>query len=175
MPVQVEVHSTAKRAVFIIGFALVLVAALVGLQKLSERPNQDSAKLANAVGIQLGTYIAPVVNLNVDPQSKETVWSAALAETLRGKTEVPVQNGRVDVLTDKYAIEVERLEKWHEGIGQSTHYAIETSKIPCLAIIIEPKDIPLSGATVDKLYLIEKIALKSGIKLIFLVAVASET
>ncbi len=56
-----------------------------------------------------------------------------------GKLEVSVKYGRVDILTDDFAIEVDRLSKFHEGIGQSLHYAKETGKKPGLAIfIIDP-------------------------------------
>jgi hypothetical protein len=56
-----------------------------------------------------------------------------------GKLEVPVKYGRVDILTRRYAVEVDRLSKFHEGIGQALHYARETGKKPGLAIfIIDP-------------------------------------
>lgn len=37
--------------------------------------------------------------------------------------EVPVRYGRIDLLTSDYAIEVDKLEKFHEAIGQALHYA----------------------------------------------------
>lgn len=175
MPVQVEVHSTAKRAVFIVGFAILLVGLLIGLKRLSATPEDTTPSAQEVSGTELVTYIAPVIRLQVSPQEKETVWSAALARKLSGSTEYPVQNGRVDVLTEQYAIEVERLEKWHEGIGQSSHYGLETGKVPCLAIIVLPSEIPLSDLNREKLSLIERTALKSGIKLLLLVASAEET
>lgn len=61
----------------------------------------------------------------------------------RAKTEVPVKYGRVDLLTDEYAIEVDKLENFHEAIGQTLHYAKETGKKPAVAIFIvdhEPGD-----------------------------------
>jgi hypothetical protein len=54
----------------------------------------------------------------------------------RAKMEVPVRYGRIDLLTDEYAIEVDRLEKFHEAIGQALHYAKETGKKPAIAIFI---------------------------------------
>jgi len=58
----------------------------------------------------------------------------------KAKMEVPVKYGRIDLLTDDYAIEVDSLEKFHEAIGQALHYAKETGKKPGIAIfIIEPK------------------------------------
>ncbi|MGZ6231132.1 MAG: hypothetical protein ACXWMO_10250 [Syntrophales bacterium] len=50
--------------------------------------------------------------------------------------EVPVNYGRIDLLTGDYAIEVERLDKFHEGIGQALHYAKETDRKPGLAVFI---------------------------------------
>ncbi|MCG6536985.1 MAG: hypothetical protein L7F78_20340 [Syntrophales bacterium LBB04] len=47
------------------------------------------------------------------------------------KMEVPVKYGRIDLLTDDYVIEVDRLEKFHEAIGQVLHYARETGKKTC--------------------------------------------
>ena len=54
----------------------------------------------------------------------------------KAKMEVPVKYGRVDLLSDDYAIEVDRLEKFHEAIGQALHYAKETGKKPAIAIFI---------------------------------------
>jgi hypothetical protein len=61
----------------------------------------------------------------------------------RAKMEVPVKYGRIDLLTDEYAIEVDRLEKFHEAMGQALHYAKETGRKPAIAIFItdsEPGD-----------------------------------
>ena len=54
----------------------------------------------------------------------------------RAKMEVPVTYGRIDLLTHDFAIEVDRLAKFHEGMGQALHYARETGKRPGLAIFI---------------------------------------
>lgn len=170
MVVKVEVHSTTKRAAYIVGLAIILAVVLIGLKRLTGTSETNSPNEAHVVGAELITYIAPVVRLPVDPQAKETTWSEMLALRMRGQTEVAVQNGRVDVLTLEYAIEVERLDKWHEGIGQSKHYATEAGKLPCLALIIEPKDLPLNEGNESKLKTIERTALSSGIKLLILVA-----
>jgi hypothetical protein len=58
----------------------------------------------------------------------------------KAKMEVPIKYGRIDLLTDDYAIEVDSLEKFHEAIGQALHYAKETGKKPGIAIfVMEPK------------------------------------
>jgi len=54
----------------------------------------------------------------------------------KAKSEVTVKYGRMDLMTGDFAIEVDRLSKFHEGIGQALHYARETGKQPGLAIFI---------------------------------------
>ena len=54
----------------------------------------------------------------------------------KAKMEVPVKYVRVDLVSDDYAIEVDKLEKFHEAIGQALHYAKETGKKPAIAIYI---------------------------------------
>jgi len=54
----------------------------------------------------------------------------------KGALEVPVQYGRIDILTPDFAVEVDRLSKFHEGIGQALHYAKETGRRPGLALFV---------------------------------------
>jgi len=112
--------------------------------------------------------------LKVDDAARELNWSAALAAKLNGRVEVAVPNGRIDVLTDIYAIEVERLEKWHEGIGQASHYAISTGKVGCLALIIDSDKWPLNEATLAKLRTVEQTAVSRATKLLILRRIAPE-
>lgn len=44
----------------------------------------------------------------------------------------------VDCITDKYAIEVDRAEKWYEAIGQAEHYAAATAREPGILLIVGP-------------------------------------
>lgn len=81
--------------------------------------------------------------LNVTNNAPEKEWMYALAVQLHGKTEQPIKMGRVDVLTQTDAIEIDWLHKWHESIGQALHYAIETHKQPTIALIsLTTNDIP---------------------------------
>jgi hypothetical protein len=58
----------------------------------------------------------------------------------KARMEVSVKYGRVDLVTGEYAIEVDRLENFHEAIGQALHYAKETGKKPAVAFFIsDPK------------------------------------
>ncbi len=170
MVVQTQVHSTTRRAIAIVGFALLFAAALVGVRKVTGTAVPESPLLAAPTA----GYIAPVVPLRIADATTETAWSAALAAALSGRTEVPVQNGRVDVLSDFYAIEVDRLEKWHEGIGQAAHYALATGKIACLALIIDSDKWPLNETTLAKLRTIEQTAISRSVKLLLLRRVAPD-
>ena len=40
------------------------------------------------------------------------------------------KNGRVDIVTDEYAIEVEWANNWKHSIGQALWYSIQTNKKP---------------------------------------------
>lgn len=55
----------------------------------------------------------------------------------QGKSEVVIDGGRVDCLTDEYAIEFEFIDKWKEAIGQSLFYALNTNKKPAIVALME--------------------------------------
>jgi len=78
----------------------------------------------------------------------------------KAQMEVSVKYGRVDLVSDKFAVEVDRLSKFHEGIGQALHYAKETGKKPALAIfIVQP-----SKKKIKKLNYVKKLCKKYNIK-----------
>ena len=55
----------------------------------------------------------------------------------KGKTEhVLPDRTRVDCLTDNHAIEFDWGKKWHEGIGQSLYYALQTEKRAGVVLIL---------------------------------------
>lgn len=166
MPVWYEVHSTAKRAFVVIGFGLLLAGLFVAADRLTAPAGTVAASTAGTP--DSAAFIAPVLRLRVDDATRETNWSAALSAAMNGKTEVPVANGRIDVLTDAYAIEVDRMEKWHEGIGQASHYGTATGKVACVALIIDSDKWPLNEATIAKLRTVEQTALSRGVKLLLL-------
>lgn len=67
--------------------------------------------------------------------ARESLWRDALADHLHGRTEVRIPEGRVDVLTDEEAIEIDFQHKWKEGLGQCLVYARATGRKPVLALI----------------------------------------
>lgn len=66
----------------------------------------------------------------------ESWYQQRAAYQLKGIREVVVDHGRVDVLTVTHAIEVERLEKFKEGIGQALWYSWQTKRAPGLVLIV---------------------------------------
>jgi hypothetical protein len=188
-----EVHSTAKTAAYALGgfFAIVLVLTTIkqlflnsppGPALQSGAPNEvlqsnalEEAPLSTELETTKAVPLVPVVELVVADASLEVNWSEALAKLLAGRTESPVEGGRVDVLTKDYAIEVDRLEKWHEGIGQAAHYGLVTKEIPVVALIISSDQWPLNQDTRDKLRLIDETCTKQQVKLILLRRAGIET
>jgi hypothetical protein len=69
----------------------------------------------------------------------ESYYCDLLAKELNGIREYPVENGRVDILTDQYAIEVEWAYNWKQSIGQALWYGLQTNRKP--GIILLMKDI----------------------------------
>jgi len=172
MPTRVEIHPTAKIAGRVLIGALIVSFSLLGLKRLLRSDVPTTPATASQSGlnysIPAGEPLLPIIDLHIPDAALESHWSAALAVVLSGQTEVPVEGGRVDVLTKHYAIEVDRLEKWHEAIGQAAHYGLKTKKIPVAAIML-PSDLwPISQATKEKLLLIDEVCTKQGIKFVLL-------
>jgi len=167
MPTEVTVHPTAKIALTAVLIAVVVGGGLVGIKRLVHGSQTEdsmippSAIRTGEVGA-LSQFLLPVVRVPVSPEAHEHEWTEALAATLDGRTEVATDHGRIDVVTDRFAIEVDRLAKWHEAIGQASHYAETTKKRPAIALIVLP------GEGVEKLELIEDTCDSKAIKLLIL-------
>lgn len=88
--------------------------------------------------------IAGVPLLAVDEPRRESWYRDQVATKLNGKTEVRVPDGRVDIVTDTHAIEVEFSAKWKNAIGQSLWYSLQTQKKAGIVIILKDpmKDAP---------------------------------
>lgn len=168
MPTEVTVHPTAKIAVVAVLIAVVVGSGLVGLKRLLKADGGSNSQEASSPATYVGSVetlpdsLLPVIRVGVEPQAGEADWCEALAALLSGRTEVATDHGRVDVLTDRFAIEVDRLAKWHEAIGQASHYAGTTKKRPAIALIVLP------GDNTQKLELVEDTCASKGIKLVIL-------
>ena len=65
----------------------------------------------------------------------QAVWCAD-----RGVTEhVLPDRTRVDCLTASHAIEFDWAKKWHEGIGQSLYYSVQTGKRAGVVLILKSR------------------------------------
>lgn len=106
--------------------------------------------------------------LDLPAQTRESAWRDALAVALNGQSEVPIEGGRIDVLTDKWAIEVDWPNKWHEGLGQALHYSDATGKQGVVALISYTGKENLREKSRKRFELVDKQCEKNGIKLVVL-------
>ena len=105
------------------------------------------------------------IRLDVPQGANEAAWRDALAAHLHGTTEVIVPYGRVDVLTRKYALELDFLTKFHECLGQALHYASETGKQGIGALIVKK----WKADTQSRLRWIENLFNENGVQLFLLI------
>lgn len=109
------------------------------------------------------------VPLNVSADDAESAWRDELCRLLSGKKEVSVPGGRIDILTADSVVELDRLHKWHEGIGQVLHYAHMTGKSPVLALMAYSRSPEsLRTNTIRRLALVEKTCQAYGVHLLVL-------
>ena len=151
---------------------IVLLIAGIGYRYLGDtafpaRPDIHATELGPLIDPSANAVL-PVLVLHPPKTRLEAFWSAALAEALHGRQEVRISHGRIDVLTSTYAIEVDWLNKWHEGLGQAQHYGFITGKAPAVALIIKPNEWPLNALRRSKLEEIRLVAEKLGVEVILL-------
>lgn len=70
-------------------------------------------------------------------KTSERTYAKRIAERLGGQLEVSVQSGRVDILNETHAIEVEFARKWKNSIGQALWYSLQTGKMAGIVLILE--------------------------------------
>lgn len=69
----------------------------------------------------------------------EKDYSDYIQTLIGGEREYSVESGRVDLLTDEFAFEIEWARKWKEAIGQTIWYALQTNRKPAIILIMETK------------------------------------
>ena len=124
-----------------------------------------------ALGAPAGSMAWGWESLTFDLPSgaKESLWRDALAKHWNGETETRIEGGRIDVLTSKYAVELDFPHKWHEGLGQALHYAGAMQRQGVLAIIAYAQgEENLQANTRQRLELIEKYCNDNGIEMLVL-------
>ncbi len=89
----------------------------------------------------LGCVIGALVALSgaADGYSySESDWQMAFnSKVTRGEVEVPQPTGRIDILTDEYAIEVDHVRNYLTGIKQALHYAAASKRKAGLALFMD--------------------------------------
>lgn len=66
----------------------------------------------------------------------EADYSDKIQSLIGGQREYTVTSGRVDILTETNAIEVEWANKWKDAIGQSLWYGVQTNRAPLIVLIM---------------------------------------
>jgi len=80
-----------------------------------------------------------VLTLPCYSQHYEKEFVNLIHQELGGEKEKTVYGGRVDIVTDEYAIEVEFASKWKHSIGQALWYGLQTNKAPGIVLIKKSK------------------------------------
>lgn len=157
-----------------IGIVAVVVLAMLGLavrflkHNRPESGNGPHAAPFADFSTLSDTLLVPVIELEVQDRTLEKNWTAALAARLGGQAEVTVPYGRIDVLTGTYAIEIDYLHKWKEGIGQTLHYASVKGITPCLALIYERTENQTDAGMNGEIAHVESLCTSKGIRLLIL-------
>jgi hypothetical protein len=127
---------------------------------------EDKVLAKDTVGYAVIAFICTVW-ISIEPSTannqlmREVEWSRIIATELDGKTEVRTPDGsRVDVLTKRYAYEVEWVEKWKEAPAQAVFYGLTMNKEPAVILL-------LRGKSSDRRYYLRCLAVctKIGIRL----------
>jgi hypothetical protein len=171
MPITVRKKNPVTHSIKV-AIATLMIFIVVGLvaritKRAEEKIPNSEKRQSNFLGNYLdgkSTLLIQRVRLHVPDKSEEHVWTSFFADLIGGNTEVEIDRGRADILTDNYAIEVDFLRKWKEGLGQALYYAKATNRIAVLALIEE-------GIVEDELLkTIESLCTEKGVKVVLLVS-----
>ena len=155
-----------KVAVAVIIASIVLGGLLRFIGKDTTGSNVTNADNQINLGMP-NSMLIPIIRLTLKTGAPEKEWTDALAKKLSGQSEVQVDRGRVDVMTDSYVIEIDFLKKWHEGLGQAIHYGDESDRIGVLALI-DQKNALQDLEHLKLLKKIERLCINAGVKFVLL-------
>ena len=141
-----SVSATYLKTAILVGLGAVAIALLARWLPSSKPERAESAasqpilvhsspQAVSALASQSTLLLLPTIEIPLPPSANESLFISALADRINGKPEVTIDGGRVDIVTDRYAIEVDFLGKWKEGIGQSQFYSSKTKKLPALFLV----------------------------------------
>jgi len=90
----------------------------------------------------------------------ENDWQVAFNRlVVHGQLEVTIPTGRIDILTDEYAIEVDHVRNYRAGIKQALHYAAARDRKAGLALLIDGE-----GDTAQALEEARRLCLESNVQ-----------
>lgn len=84
----------------------------------------------SAIIVSLGLYITAA------GQQYERDFTNHIQQLIGGEREVVVEGGRIDLLNDSVAYEVEWAPNWKEAVGQSLWYGLQTNRKPGIILLI---------------------------------------
>jgi hypothetical protein len=153
-------------ALIVVSF--IIIAFLIRINRNSDYDQKSISNTTLIADLSNSVLLVPAIYLDVNDSSLEKYWTQELANKLKGQTEVSIENGRIDVITETYAIEVDFIKKWKEGLGQAIHYGKVTGKIPTLALITQSSWNNLGKKHIKEIKYIDMVCIEKGIKLILL-------
>lgn len=74
------------------------------------------------------------------PDWNENEHADFIQTLIGGEREHSVESGRIDLLTDEYAFEIEWANKWKDAIGQAIWYGLQTNKKPGIILLLKSKE-----------------------------------
>lgn len=87
--------------------------------------------------IKLKTTWLDTEDTDSNKKNHEAYYIEKLTKQLNGESEVRIKGGRIDILTDSHAIEVEWAPKWKESIGQALWYAMDKNTKPKIILLLK--------------------------------------
>jgi hypothetical protein len=147
--------------------AVLIAIAASMLRRVIGPWRADKEPAATADG-GVSPYFLPVIGLCVGSGAPEADWVKSFAAFAGGRREFSVRGGRVDVITGDFAVELDFIERWHEGLGQALHYGSATQKRPALALIFRDDRWPPDARSAQLLGEIDKVCLEQRVKLVLL-------
>jgi hypothetical protein len=83
----------------------------------------------------------------------EAYYHKIAAEDLNVEMEVTMPDkSRCDIVTEDYAIEVERADNWKESIGQALNYAFQSNKKAGIVLFVDKSTDPIRLMSVIEHY-----------------------
>jgi len=95
--------------------------------------------LTNIIRFELILVLLICVSCDKEINYNEKYYSKEIQNKLGGEMEFRVEGGRVDLLTEDRAYEIEWASNWKEAIGQALWYGLQSNKKPGIILIMKSK------------------------------------